>query len=104
MTNLAVVAVIGLGTYLARLSFIGVFGARRLPPALERALEFIAPSVLAALVLTAVVRPEGDLDLAPDNLRLYAAAAAAAVAWGSRSVLATTAAGLAVLWVLDALI
>jgi branched-subunit amino acid transport protein len=104
VSNPLVVAAIGVGTYLIRLSFIGILGTRRLPPVLERALEFIAPAVLAALVVPAVVRPEGTVDLSPDNLKLFAALAAAAVAWATRNVLATIATGLSMLWLLDWLV
>ena len=104
MTNLVIVLSVGFGTYLARLSSIGLFGDRRLPPALERALEYIAPSVLAALVLPAVIRPEGAVDLTPENLRLFAGVVAALVAWRSRNVLLTTAAGMGALWVLQAVV
>jgi len=102
--NLVIVVSVGLGTYLTRLSFIGLLGSRRLPITLERALEYIAPAVLAALVLPAVVRPEGTVDLSPDNLKLFAGLAAAIVAWTTRNVLATIATGLGTLWLLDALL
>jgi branched-subunit amino acid transport protein len=103
MTNVIVVVVIGVGSYLFRLSFIGAVGGRRtLPTALLRAFEFIAPSVLAALVLPALVRPEGSVDLSPANLRLVAGILAALVAWRTRDVLLTTAVGLGALWVLQA--
>jgi branched-subunit amino acid transport protein len=104
VTNLVIVLSIGIGTYLARLSSIGLFGARRLPPALERALEYVAPAALAALVLPAVIRPEGVVDITPENLRLFAGVVAALVAWRTRNVLLTTAAGMGALWVLEAVV
>lgn len=103
MSNVAVVVTIGLGTYLIRLSFIGALGHRRLPQAAERALAYVAPAVLAALVFRAVIRPEGRVDLSLENLRLVAAAGAAVVAWLTRNVLATIGVGLGLLWLLDAL-
>lgn len=103
MTNAIVVVVIGIGSYLFRLSFIGALGgSRSLPPALQRALDFIAPAVLAALVLPALVRPEGTVDLTPGNLRLIAGILAALVAWKTRDVLLTTGVGLGALWILQA--
>ena len=104
MTNVAIVLAIGIGTYLTRLSFIGALGDRRLPPTVERALDYIAPAVLGALVLQSVVRPEGQIDLSPENLRLFAALGAGVVAWLTRNVLATIAAGLGLLWLLDGLV
>jgi len=104
VVSVVIVLAVGLGTYVARLSFIGLLGSRRLPITLERALEYIAPAVLAALVLPAVIRPEGAIDLSVDNLKLFAALSAAIVAWATRNVLATIATGLGMLWLLDALL
>jgi branched-subunit amino acid transport protein len=101
VTNLLIVVSIGIGTYLTRLSLIGASGRRRLPAAVERALPYIAPSVLAALILPAVLRPDGAVDVTLDNLRLPAAIVAAGVAWRTRNVALTTAAGLCSLWLLQ---
>jgi branched-subunit amino acid transport protein len=102
--TLLVVAIIGIGTYLLRLSFIGTLGQRPVPDALERPLRFIAPSVLAAIVLPALVRPEGPIDLSPDNLRLVAGVVAGVVAWRTKNIVLTTLAGLGALWILDAVL
>ena len=102
--TLLMISVIGVGTYLLRLSFIGVLGERTVPEGVQRSLRFIAPSVLAAIVLPALVRPEGAIDLTPENLRLLAGVAAGVVAWRTKNVVLTTLAGLGVLWILDAII
>ncbi|MDX1691262.1 MAG: AzlD domain-containing protein [Acidimicrobiia bacterium] len=101
MTDLAIVVAIGVGTYGLRLSFIGALGTRPVPPAIERPLRFIAPAVLGALIAPALVRPEGVIDLGPGNLRLVAGGIAALVAWRTKNIAATTAAGLLALWLLD---
>ncbi|NIR35661.1 MAG: AzlD domain-containing protein, partial [Actinobacteria bacterium] len=44
--TLLMISVIGVGTYLLRLSFIGVLGERTVPEGVQRSLRFIAPSVL----------------------------------------------------------
>lgn len=102
--TLLTISIIGVGTYLLRLSFIGVLGERTVPDGVQRALRFIAPSVLAAIVLPALVRPEGAIDLTPENLRLLAGVAAGVVAWRTKNVVLTTLVGLGVLWILDAII
>ena len=92
----------GAGTYLARVSFIGALGHRRLPAVAERALEYVAPAVSAALVFPAVLLRDGSIDVAPaTNPRLVAAALAALVAWRSKSVVAVLAVGMGALWILD---
>lgn len=95
---------VGAGTYLLRLSFIEMWKWLRVPPLLMRALDYVPSAVLAALVLPAMLRSGGSLDVSFDNLRLYAGLLATAVAWYSRSMLATLATGMIALWVLEALV
>lgn len=101
MMWLAVIA-IGVGTYLTRLSFIGAFGERAMPRWMEPPLRFVAPAVLGAIVLPAVVQPDGVLELLPSvNPRFFAAVIAAAVAFKWRNVSLVIAVGMGSLWVLD---
>lgn len=92
---------VGLGTYALRVSFILLWQKLRIPAVVHQALAYVPTAVLAALVLPALVRPEGTVELAPDNLRLLAGALAAAVAWYSRNVLLTLAVGMGALWFLQ---
>lgn len=94
---------IAAGTYLLRLSFIEMWKWLRVPPLLMRALDYVPSAVLAALVLPALLRSGGAIDVSLDNPRLYAGLLAAAVAWYSRSILLTLATGMAALWLLQAL-
>lgn len=96
----AVVIVIGVITFLLRLSFIQLQDRVRLPTMLQRALRYVPAAVLAALVVPALVRPEGFIDLSLGNERLIAGVLAAAVAWWSGNVLLTMAVGMGVLWLL----
>jgi len=85
-----------LGTFVLRASFLVV--ADRLvdlPPLTQRILRQIPPAVLAALVLPALVRPQGTLDLWQP--RLLAGLVAAAVSWRTRNVGLTLVVGMAVL-------
>ena len=98
------VIIIGIGTYLTRLSFIGVFGERGLPTWMEVPLRFVAPAVLGAIVLPAVVMPEGVIEFAPTvNPRFLAAVIASAVAYRWRNVSLVITVGMASLWILDSL-
>ena len=94
---------IGLGTFLQRLSFIFLTGKIRMPGWLQRALRFVPASVLAALVFPALTHPTGVLDLSLGNFRLLAGLVGALVAWRTRNVLLTLAAGMLALWGLQAL-
>jgi len=103
MTIPVTIIVIGLGTYLLRLSFVGVFGNREIPDWLERPLRYVAPSVLAAIVLPAVVLRDNAVDLMPGtNPKFLAAVVAALVAWKLKNVALVIVIGMGVLWMLQA--
>jgi branched-subunit amino acid transport protein len=92
----------GLCTWLLRLSFIETWQWLSVPPLLDRALRYVPAAVMAALVVPALVRMDGAVNLTPDNLRLLAGLLAAGVAWYSRNVLLTLAVGMGALWALQA--
>ncbi|MDR6710977.1 branched-subunit amino acid transport protein [Pseudomonas hunanensis] len=89
---------IGLGTFALRLSFIEFYGALRIPPLFRRALAYVPASVLAALVLPAVVYQDRLAQWDWNNPQLPAAIVAGLVAWRTRSTLLTLGVGMAVLW------
>lgn len=101
---LAIVA-IGIGTFLLRASFIELGGRFALPAPITRALRFLPAAVLSAIILPAILRgAEGSLYFGIDNPRLIAGIVAALIAWKTKSVLATLAAGMGTLWAIQALI
>lgn len=103
MSNLAIVLVIGAGSYLLRLSFIGLLGTRPMPTWAERPLKYVAPSVLAALVLPTVLLVDGQADLSPaENPRFLAALIAGLVAWRLKNVAGVIVVGMSLLWILEA--
>ncbi len=90
----AAVVLAGLGTYALRASFLFLFDRLGgVPTRLETALEMVPAAVLSALVVPAVLAPEGSVAVL-GNDRLVAAALAAAVAWYTESILATIVVGL----------
>ncbi len=92
---------IGVGTFALRYSLIALLGrVQRVPPALERALRFIPPAVLAAIATPALVHVDGALVAGP---RLFAGLIAIVVAWRTKNVLATIVVGMVVLWIIQAL-
>jgi branched-subunit amino acid transport protein len=104
MSHWLVVLLTGVGTYLLRFSFIGVLGTRPMPIWAQRPLKYVAPAVLAALVVPAVLLVDGRADVTPlGNPRFLAAAAAGVVAWRLKSVAAVIIIGMSLLWVLQAL-
>jgi branched-subunit amino acid transport protein len=102
MTMWISVIVIGVGTYLTRLSFIGLFGEREVPAWMELPLRYVAPAVLGAIVLPAIVQPSGVIELLPTvNPRFLAGVIAAVVAYRWRNVSLVVAVGMVSLWLLD---
>ena len=80
------VALIGLGTYAIRLSFLGLLGGRDLPPLVLRLLRYTPVALIPGLVAPLVAWPAatgGD----PDPVRLSAAAAALLIGVVTRQVL-----------------
>ncbi len=99
------IIVIGIGTFALRASFIELGGRFALPASVSRALRFLPAAVLSAIILPAILRGEaGGLYFGLDNPRLIAGIAAALIAWKTKSVLATLATGMGVLWATQALI
>lgn len=92
----------GIGTYAMRASFL-VFAHRLadVPPGVQRLLRQIPPAALAAIVVPALLRPEGELDLWQP--RFLAGLVAALVAWKTRNIALTLAVGLGIVMVIEAL-
>jgi branched-subunit amino acid transport protein len=93
------IIVIGVLTFLIRLSFIGLFGYfDEIPPQIKLTLRFVPAAVLAALVLPSFVTLEpGAGGVAVD--KLTAGIIASGVAWRTENVLMTIGTGMATLWV-----
>lgn len=93
------IVVLGLGTFLIRVSFIELFEFLEDPPEwLEDALRLIPAAVLTAIVLPQIVTLDASLAVSVAERKLFAVIVAAAVAWRTESMLATIAVGMGVLW------
>ncbi len=104
MTDFGIVLAIGIGTYLIRLSFIGIVGDRTMPEWAMVPIRFVAPAVLAALAAPAALLHEGALTVAPTtNPRAIAALVALLLAWKTKNVAVVIAAGMATVWALQAI-
>lgn len=97
----AAIILIGVATYGFRLSFIHLFGRiEEVPRRVERALRFVPPAVLAALVAPSLVTVEPSVVATLVDERLLAGVVAGVVAWRTENVFATIAAGMVTLWLL----
>lgn len=103
MTAFVVFALAGVGTYLARSVFILAVGDRRLPDSIEAALRNVGPAVLAALT-TSLLVTDGVTRFLTDIPEMGAVVVAVVVAWRVKGFLWVLAAGMVVLWLLEALL
>ena len=95
-----VIVAVGALNYLSRLSFIALFARRTMPPLLARALKYVPAAMLTALILPMVIDWHGTpADLATP--RVAAMLIATAVAFTTRSTLATLGSGMGALWLLQ---
>lgn len=99
-----VIVGMGIATYAIRLSLILLLGHLTVSPLVQRALRFVPPAVLSALILPELLMPGGSLMLSFGNARLLAGVLAGVVAWQSKNALAAIAVGMAALWVLQAVL
>jgi branched-subunit amino acid transport protein len=96
MNVLLAILVVGLGTYFCRAVFIIALANRRIPPVVRLAMEHVGPAVMAALVVSMLLGPTGELAAGPAEA--LALAGAAVVAWKTRNHLLTLAVAMAALW------
>jgi branched-subunit amino acid transport protein len=96
----------GLVTFGIRLAPILALERFPIPPRLRQALRFMPPAVLSAIIFPALffLPNDGPLDISLGNLRLLAGLLAILVAWRTRNVLLTIAAGMGALWILQAIV
>ncbi|MCA2000955.1 MAG: AzlD domain-containing protein [Chloroflexi bacterium] len=93
----------GLMTFGMRFSLIFLFGKFEIPDSLRRALHYVPPAVLSAIVFPELFYSAGAFSLSLDNSRLLAGAAAILAAWLSKNTLLTIFTGMTVLLVLQVL-
>ncbi len=95
----------GLITFGMRFSLIYLLAEGRfhIPEAMRRALHYVPPAVLSALIFPALFLPDNVLDLSFNNHYLLAGLLAIIVAWFSKNTLLTIVAGMLALFFLQLL-
>ena len=94
----------GLITFAIRFSFIYLFGRFHVPDALRKALHYVPPAVLSAIIFPELFIRDGFVDLSFDNHRLLAGLVATLAAWYSRSIFITILSGMIALLLLQFLL
>lgn len=91
--------VIGLLTFLTRLSFIALLERIKLPETVQRALRLVPLAALSAIIAQELVYYNDVLNISPLNPRLLAGIIATVVAYITKNVVWTIIAGMAALWI-----
>lgn len=97
--GLVATVVVGIGTYLMRSSFILALADRSFPPVVREALGYVAPSVMAALVVSLAL----DGSARAGWIEVTALLVGGLVGWRTRSLPWVLVAGMGTLWLLRAL-
>jgi len=92
----------GIGSYAMRAFFIFALSRFVFPPTLLRALEYVAPTVMAALVISMMTTPEGVL--AAGLPELMGLICAAAIARFTGNHIGALIGGMGIFWLLGSLV
>ncbi len=94
MNEVLLVAGMALVTFLIRYPLLELVGKISLPDRLFKALRYVPPAVLAAIIVPSVIMPKGEILLTPANPFLVAGLISALVAWRSKNLLLTVIIGM----------
>ena len=102
MTDFLAIVAVGIGTYFSRAVFIIALANRTIPPRVLQALQYVAPAVLSALIVALLIDADGNVQIGlPEATALVAGGF---VAHRTRNHLYTLIAGMAVFWIVRALV
>ena len=91
----------GLITFGMRFSLIFLFGKFEVPQTMRKALHYVPPAVLSAIIFPELIYRANQLDISFDNTRLLAGIVAILVAWFTKNTLLTILAGMIALLLLQ---
>lgn len=105
MNEVLLVGGMALVTFLVRYPVMVLVTKIPLPDRVFRALRYVPPAVLAAIIVPAVLMPNGaTIDVSPTNAYLVAGIMSALIAWRTKNLLLTILLGMAVFLLLRALL
>ncbi len=102
ITPQEIILIVGMAavTFMTRYPVMVYFGRLEMPESVMRALRFVPPAVLTAIIVPMIVMPDGEqIAITATNPALFGGVAAGLVAWRSHNLLLTIGAGMAIFWV-----
>lgn len=95
---------IGVGTFIIRLSFIALMSkVDEVPEGVRKTLRFVPAAVLTAIIVPALLTADNEILISFGNERLLAGIIAAFVAWKTENVIATIGIGMVSVWVFESI-
>ena len=94
----------GLITFGMRFSLIYLFGRFQVPETMRRALHYVPPAVLSAIIFPELFLHDGVFDISIGNIRLLAGLVTVLVAWLSKNTLITVVTGMLALFLFQILL
>jgi len=91
----------GLITFGMRFFFVYLLGKLEVPEVMRRALRFVPPAILSAIVVPALLIPSDRVEFSLTNFRLLAGIVAVLVAWKTKNTLLTILTGMLALILLE---
>ena len=102
MPDLIAILLVGVGTYASRAVFILALANRRIPDTVLISLQFVAPAVLAALVITLLIDADGNVAIGVPEAVAFVVGGG--VAWRTKNQVWTLVAGMLAYWLVRALV
>jgi branched-subunit amino acid transport protein len=99
-----IVIAMGIVTFGIRLVPIVLLGRIEIPLVVQRALRFVPPAVLTAIIVPELLYRNDQIDVSVTNVRLLAGLIAIVVAWRTKNALLTIGSGMIALWVMQAIV
>lgn len=96
MNEVLLVLGMALVTFAVRYPPLALVGRLELPERVIRALRYVPVAVLTAIIVPAVLMPQGELDLRLENAYLIAGLTAVLVSWRTKNLLLTIVIGMGV--------
>lgn len=101
MNEVLLIAGMAFVTFMVRYPVLALLGKVPMPEPVLRALRYVPPAVLSAIIVPAVIMPN-DVVQITNNPFLIAGMIAVGVSWRTKSLLLTILIGMAALWLLRA--
>lgn len=102
MSFVIAAVIVGIGTYASRSIFILALAKKKIPESVLTSLQFVAPAVLASLVVALLIDDDGSVAIGIPEIAAFVAGGA--TAYRTRNHIATLIVGMTVFWLVRAIL